>query len=326
MGARLLLWNHSNLVFTNTLTAACREDTAINVFCDGVISNKGRADGKQVGATSAALYQGGKERNHTERSLGQTLTETDAALRSLHSGLDALTTFLDSDATQQQKLITITIESGVAINRALDASPHEDQGESLKILRRLSDFLERFPNANITLLWLPRKVPFVGFKRAKQLALEAARTANLNDVAEPQTINSQKKASRDAVVTTLIERWHQSPQTSMAYRTALNAPPDGKTHHSFQPNHQTAPTEMGNTTTAKFSRLTHSTLYRIITGHAFVGEYTQRFFPQHTPDQIDCQCGEPLQTIENPKRIQELLRFLEETGACKRPRATWEPG
>ncbi|KAF8502617.1 hypothetical protein F5888DRAFT_1607640, partial [Russula emetica] len=74
-------------------------------------------------------------------------------------------------------------------------------------------------------------------------------------------------------------------------------------------------------------------------------------------DQIACQCGEPLQTIEhvlmhcpsytdarykfltdkgrprsfpqlfeNPKCIQELLRFLEETSACSKPRATWEPG
>ncbi|KAH9954194.1 hypothetical protein BC827DRAFT_1101602, partial [Russula dissimulans] len=82
-------------------------------------------------------------------------------------------------------------------------------------------------------------------------------------------------------------------------------------------------------------------------GHAFVGAYTQRFFPQHTPDQIACQCGEAIQTIEHvirdcpryndarrkyltangrlrnipqlfshPKRVHSLLHFLEETGAC----------
>ena len=32
------------------------------------------------------------------------------------------------------------------------------------------------------------------------------------------------------------------------------------------------------------------------------------------------------QLFENPKRVQELLRFLEETGARSKPRATWEPG
>ncbi|KAF8483065.1 hypothetical protein F5888DRAFT_1627571, partial [Russula emetica] len=92
------------------------------------------------------------------------------------------------------------------------------------------------------------------------------------------------------------------------------------------------------------------------TGHAFTGEYTQRFFPQHTPDQVACQCGASLQTIEHvimhcplftaarrkhlmfdgrtrsfqqlletPKRVQELLRFLEESRACNKPRAAWEP-
>ncbi|KAH9961323.1 hypothetical protein BC827DRAFT_1131805, partial [Russula dissimulans] len=92
-------------------------------------------------------------------------------------------------------------------------------------------------------------------------------------------------------------------------------------------------------------------------GHAFVGAYTQRFFPQHTPEQIACQCGETIQTIEHvlrecpryddarrkhltangrlrnipqlfshPKRVHSLLHFLEETGACAKPRTLWDPG
>jgi hypothetical protein len=107
----------------------------------------------------------------------------------------------------------------------------------------------------------------------------------------------------------------------------------------------------------KFSRTTHTTLFRFITGHAFTGEFTQRFYPQHTQDDVACPCGEPLQTVEhvllhcplyitarrrhlaangrprtlpqlfaNSKHVQEVLRFLEETGACAKPRARWEPG
>ena len=99
----------------------------------------------------------------------------------------------------------------------------------------------------------------------------------------------------------------------------------------------------------KFSRLTHTTFYCFITGHAFTGEYIQHFFPQHTPEQIACQCGEPLQTVEhvvfrcplftavccrcltvrghpqsflqlleNKGHIQTLLQFLEETRACNK--------
>jgi len=151
------------------------------------------------------------------------------------------------------------------------------------------------------------------------------------------------------------DRWHQSPRTSLAYQTALTKPPDGKSLSTFQPapkktpgprtRPQLNPTQQPQAKST-FSKRTISTLYRIITGHAFVGAYTQRFYPQHTPEQIACTCGEPVQTIElvlrdspryneahrrhltangrprnvsqlfsHPKRVQLLLRFLEETDA-----------
>ncbi|KAH9966300.1 hypothetical protein BJV74DRAFT_285636 [Russula compacta] len=42
---------------------------------------------------------------------------------------------------------------------------------------------------------------------------------------------------------------------------------------------------------AEFPRLPICTMYRIITGHTFIGSYTQRFDPKHAPDQIACSCG-----------------------------------
>ncbi|KAH9997081.1 hypothetical protein BJV77DRAFT_104558, partial [Russula vinacea] len=78
--------------------------------------------------------------------------------------------------------------------------------------------------------------------------------------------------------------------------------------------------------------------------------------PTHTGP-IACPCGEPIQTIEHvllhcprhsdarqnfltahgrprtlpqlfdkPEHVLETLRFLEETGACAKPRERWEPG
>ena len=345
-------WDYK--VITDALTAACRDDSLINIFCDGVRSNKGREDGKQLGATSAVLYQEGRESRHFEKVLGETVTEPDALLRALHVGLDMLTFYLSDLATRQENFITISLPSGAAINKALDASPHEDQKESISILKRLSTILDRYPNTNIVFLWLPRKIPFVGFKRTKQLALEAIRTATIADIIEPHTINNQKEATKDAAIKAWGERWHQSPHTSKAYQTALTSPPDGKPHHTLHiAREENTPEEPP----VKFSRRTHSTLYRFITGHAFTGEYTQRFFPQHTQEQIACHCGEALQTVEhvlfvcphftaarrrhltvngrprsfpqlleNPERVQSLLRFLEETRACSKPQAEWEPG
>jgi hypothetical protein len=346
-------WDYE--VITNALTAACRDDSLVNIFCNGVRSNKDRDDGRQLGATSAVLYQGGRERRHEERVLGETVTDSDTLLRSLHAGCDALTHFLENITTEPSNFVTLALPSGAAVNRALDASPHEDQETSISILRRLGIILESHPNTNIVIIWLPRDAPFEGFQRAKELALDAIRIANPTDIIEPQTINSQKEKSKDAAIAAWATKWHQSPHTSKAYQTALTTPPDGKPHHTFHA--ARAHTRTDETPPDKFSRLTHSTLYRFITGHAFTGEYTRRFFPQHTQEQIACQCGEPLQTIEhvllhcplytaarrrhltvsgrprsfpqlleNPERVQSLLRFLEETKACNKPRAEWEPG
>jgi len=123
--------------------------------------------------TSAVLYQKGKECCHGEKILGETVTEPDTHLRALHTGLETLANFLGNPATQQKNFVTICLPSGAAINQVLDTSPHGDQQESIRILKRLSTIFEAFPKTNIVLLWLPRKAPFIGFKRAKQLALEA---------------------------------------------------------------------------------------------------------------------------------------------------------
>jgi hypothetical protein len=85
-------WDYE--VITNALTAACQEDLLVNIFCNSVRSNKGRNDGKQLGATSAVLYQEGRERHHSERVLGETVMDSDTSLRALHAGVDVLTHFV----------------------------------------------------------------------------------------------------------------------------------------------------------------------------------------------------------------------------------------
>ena len=59
------------------------------------------------------------------------------------------------------------------------------------------------------------------------------------------------------------------------------------------------PTFLAKQETAKFSQLTLSTMYQIITGHAFIGAYMQWFHPQHTQEQVACPCGEPVQTVKH---------------------------
>ncbi|KAH9957210.1 hypothetical protein BC827DRAFT_1385651 [Russula dissimulans] len=110
------------------------------------------------------------------------------------------------------------------------------------------------------------------------------------------------------------------------------------------------------------SRATTSNLFRLITGHAFTGQYAARFlrnkFPQLSPDELEAfPCGANPQTVEHvlrtcptfdearrkllytggrvrslnqlfePPHCTNTLQFLEETQACARPRnVAWDPG
>jgi hypothetical protein len=330
-----------------TLVDQCKEGEVVNIFGVGAYSNRNRADSKQLGAASAVLYHKGRDWRHTERIFGETVTESDTEIRSFLPALDVLSDFLATQQPDTHLKANIASPSNPAIGRIIKATPHEEQDVTIESLRKIGELMETYPNLKIRLLWLPRKIAFVGFKRARQLALEAIRTADPKPEDEPHTIKNQKKRTKQTAIATWAERWHTAPRSSLAYRTALTRPPDGKPH----------PTFLTGKETAKFHRSLHCTMYRIITGHAFTGAYTQRFFNRHTPDQIACECGEPIQTVEHvllecpnhtaarrkhltvggrlrnlaqlfnhPKRAEALLLFLRDTGACAKPRAEWEPG
>ena len=216
-------WDYS--IVTNALTEACCEGRTVNIYCNTVVSNRDRNDGKQLGAASAVLYHEGKEHGHTERVFGESVTEADTLTHSLTPGLDALTLFLATKPAQHWALVVFLMPSVPALNRALDASPHEEQEASIRHLTKLGELLSAYPNTQVRLQWLPRKVPFVGFRRARQLAFEAIRTADTTDLHEPQSIKKLKETTKRAAITTWGKRYHDNPRSSMAFKTALQNPP-----------------------------------------------------------------------------------------------------
>ena len=124
--------------------------------------------------------------------LGETVTTNDTALCSILTALDIISDFLLPQQSTPHLKILITSPSNVAITKALDISPHEEQLVSLECLEKIGAIVDLHPNVNIRLLWLPRSITFVGFRRAKQLALEAICTAVINEVDEPHSIKNQK--------------------------------------------------------------------------------------------------------------------------------------
>jgi hypothetical protein len=87
------------------------------------------------------------------------------------------------------------------------------------------------------------------------------------------------------------------PCSSLAYKTALTKRLTG----------DRIPTFLVRQEAVKFSRLILCTLYRVITGHAFIGSCSQRVFPQPTGEQVVCPCGELVRTSqESVKSVTPL--------------------
>jgi hypothetical protein len=332
---------------TEALVALCKEGQSVNIFTTGAFSNRNQEDGTQLGAASAVLYHNGQDWRHRESILGESATEANVALKALSVALDLLSDFLTANRPTNPPRAMIATVSSFAINKVLNCSAHEEQNVSLECMNKIGELLDSFPNLNIQLLWLPRSAPFIGFKRAKQLALEAIHMADLAPDQEPHTIKHQKKKTKEAAIASWADHWHKALCTSLVYRTALTKPPDGQAHPTFKLDQSTA----------KFSHKTSCMLYHLATGHAFTGEYMRRFYSCHTQEQVACPCGELTQTVEHlllkcpkynivrqkhltanghlrnlpqlfnhPKRVSTLLCFLQETGAGSMPRMEWEPG
>jgi hypothetical protein len=179
------------------------------------------------------LYQNGREQGYMEQVLGKMVTEHDTMLCALHPCLDTLTDTLMLQNPQEHTNIVIATPLSYMVRQALNASSYKEQQVSIKLLEWIDKILQSFPNMNIWLLWLPRSIPFVAFKRTKQLALEAIRTANLADIEELHITKNQKKQTKAAAIEEWARQWHQSPHNSLAYQMALMVPLDECPHLSF---------------------------------------------------------------------------------------------
>ena len=165
--------------------------------------------------------------------LGETVTTNDTALCSILTALDIISDFLLPKQSTPHLKILIASPSNIAITKAVDTSLHEEQLVSLECLEKIGVIVDLHLNVNIRLLWLPRSITFVGFRRAKQLALEAICTAVINEADELHSIKNQKAKTEEEVIMTWAKQWHQNLHMSLSYSTALSKPPNGKAHPTF---------------------------------------------------------------------------------------------
>jgi hypothetical protein len=158
-----------------------------------------------------------------------------------------------------------------------DTRDHHEHIENFAI--SLSDILDAQPSLQINLGWLPAAKGSLPLHRLKAIAAETARQGPTLPPPPPTKAQLRITSQQDAI-TEWQNRWMEAPRLQPAY-LALTNPPDGSI----------PPFIKGIT---KFPRPIVATCIRLLTGHAFTGEYTAHFRPSSF-DPHHCQCGEPLQ-------------------------------
>jgi hypothetical protein len=236
---------------------------------------------------------------------------------------------------------------------------HATQHVSIDLAWKTNTLLTEHPHLSITLQYAKRNPELGGFKRARLLAREEVRKPLPNTQRAP-TAHFQRAENKSEAIRAWEQLYLDSPRKSDAYHSALVTPPDGQVHTILRIA-STGVRRNGRTFFHRVSRETQSTLIRLITGHAFTGAYRLRFrrknLPPATEDEVACACGAvpedtehvllhcPLthdqrlhhlsydgepdslrKLFDSPRRCLGLLKFLEETRVCVKPRRPREPG
>jgi hypothetical protein len=338
---------------------------AVAIYCQGILTSKGSADGRAKGTVAASLYVGNILWGSVSVNLGETVTKFDAQLAAFRPALALTDDYLKSH--QHGGPIYVLNGTKATVAKYADTRPGPDQPTQLDIAWYTDLLLRRHANICFRISWFKHDDAKEAYKTTKKLAFEAVKKPANADY-EQVSINYQRQQAETDTISEWEKRWHTNPRTSLAYRTACTKPPDGRLHPILRiqqkgwkdkPSHTK---NSGQLHKAEVSRSTTSTLFRFITGHAFTGEYTARFlgkkFHPLPEELVACPCGELPQTVEhvlldcpiheaarhkhlnargrvrsldqlfnNPLLCVGTLRFLEETQACAKPRSVdWDPG
>jgi hypothetical protein len=239
----------------------------------------------------------GKEIGHITKCLGPNASTSDAAYEAV---LLATNYIRDRLPVDEERGLTEIRSTDANVARDCLKSGNRDHHEHIENLAQsFSNILEAYPALQINLNWLPAAKGSIPLRRLKSIAAEVAHQGPT--LPPPPPTKAQLRAiSKQDAITEWQNSWMVAPRLQPAY-LALTNPPDGSV----------PPFTQGIT---KFPRPIVATCIRLLTGHAFTGEYTARFRPSSF-DPHHCQCGEPLQTAQHviaacPLHIEARRQFL----------------
>ncbi len=247
-------------------------------------------NGKPKGTAAVELHVGNITWGNTLRNLGEMVTKFDAQLSAFQLALALTEDYLNEH--QPPGLVYILNSAKHVIMSFVDTRPGPNQPAQLALVQYTNSILQTHADTTIRISWFKYKDARSVYKNTKRAAINAVKKPT-NPNQNMVSINYQCQQAKVEATRKWEERWHASPGTSLVYCTACTKPPDRRLHTILHIQ-QKGWKEKGETRKAKYLQATMSTLFRIITGHAFTGEYTMCFlgkkFPTPIPEElVACQ-------------------------------------
>lgn len=258
---------------TRARIAALATNGSIVCYSDG---SKRKINGhNQVGA-GFAIEQAGREIDSGRIGLGRKAEVFDTEMLALAMGARKSCA---AAVRSQCNSITFFSDNIAAVQRICDLSSHAGQFASIIFRKAIDDFLRADPSRRVDIPWIPGHSGIIGNDRADALVNQAVCRLSINLFSRSITW-SKARATRRAARSWRIH-WGNAHKSHYAVEH-LRSPPSLK----LSPFHKDP----------RVSRAVHCRLIQVILGHGFFGEYYAHFVPT---EDIDCPCGEPVQTLRH---------------------------
>ena len=163
---------------------------------------------------------------------------------------------------------------------------HDNAAACKSICDTTADIHFTFPGTSMAIRWVPGSASFSPLKRLQEIALDAATAADPTHHPAAKSIAALREDARRQVLSDWEQVWLKDPRRDPAYR-AVQHPPSGQPPEFM----------LG---IAGFARPIFCTAIRLLTEHAFTGEYNARHRPR-APDPHGCQCGQA--ALQTPTHI-----------------------
>jgi hypothetical protein len=260
------------------------------VYCRGAGPNPTQAKPMWTGV--AVAFRKGIEIGAQHSVIGHHASHRDAAFQAL---VDATTLAKNLLTTSPSSSIIIYTADHFVIPWCQTTDRHDNAKACRAVCDTIADILFTHGDTTLSIRWIPGHGSFLPLKRLTEVASAAAGEAEQEPQPAAATIAALQAGARTKSLENWEQIWLKEPRRDPAYR-ALHHPPSGEPPEFI----------VG---IASAARPVFCTAIRLLTEHAFTGEYNARHRPR-APDPHGCQCGHAI--LQTPTHIICECRLFRE--------------